>query len=533
MNADTSEARKHLPPSPGVYQFFNETGDLLYIGKAKNLAKRVNSYWQRGGHTPWVNSFIPEVATIKITEVSSEIEALMLENSLIKSLRPKYNIQLRDDKTFPFLRISHEPFPAFSIVRRVKQDKARYLGPYLSATYLRSMLKLLQGLYGIKTAKDQSYEARSSVPNQIGLGPRDLDNSEQYNANVEEAIRFMSRPHPDLERELRRAMQEAAEDEAFERAAILRNRLQALEQLRTDQSLFGADSKQRDYLGIATAGRLNAVYILCEREGKITDHKDFLFELPSGLSENDRITRIVSYLYIQGITIPQEIVLPAHAEQAELLEHTLGQLANRKVILKTPQRGELTKRLTTATENAAYQLKLESLKKHRREMSLSELASLLNLPRIPKRIEACDISNLGSNHIVGATVVFIDGQPAKKEYRKYTITTPKGQDDFASMRELVFRRVSNKERPLPDLLLIDGGKGQLSAACDALKLANVSLPIAALAKKEELIFLPHKAEPLALPKESGVLLLLMALRDEVHRFVITFHRQRRGKRFLS
>lgn len=521
-----------LQHKPGVYQYYNVAGELLYVGKAKNLFKRVHSYWQNKNHSPWTRLMVAEITDLRTIEVSTELEALLLENSLIKSLRPKYNIQLKDDKTFPFLKVSNDTFPTFSVVRQVRNDKARYFGPYFSSTYLRTMLKLLQGLYGIKTMADQSYEAKSSLPNQIGLGARNLDNKIVYNDNVEAAIRFISAPQPQMEKSIKIAMNEAAELQQFERAAILRDRLLALKQLRLGQSLFGAELKQRDYVGIEQVGKLISVYVLLEREGKIVDHNEFRFEFPAKMEREELLQWVVSYLYINGLTMPKEIVVDSLPLDARELAESLTKQAGRRITFVTPKRGELKARLEAAQENARYQLKLEVLKKNRRENSLADLAKILSLPRIPRRIEAFDISNLGPNHIVGASIVFIDGQPAKGEYRKYKINTPVGQDDFASMRELVFRRLSNKERPLPNLLLIDGGKGQLSAAIDAMTRASVSVPLISLAKKEELIYTLESNEPITLAQDSDALLLLTAIRDEVHRFVITFHRQRRSKAFI-
>ncbi len=533
MTQDLKEQLSQLPSKPGVYQYFNRSEELLYVGKAKNIAKRVNSYWHKQHQSPWTQLLVEEITTIKIIEVKTELEALMLENSLIKSLRPKYNIQLRDDKTFPFLRVSKDRLPLFSIVRQVKQDKARYFGPFLSATYLRAMLKLLQQLYGIRTTHERSYESRSTVPNQIGLGARHLDNQTMYNQNVEQAIKFLSSPQPEMERLVRQQMTDAAENQEFERAAVLRDRLNAIEQLRQSQSLFSPTHGPRDYIGLAQSGGLISVYILHELDGKIINHKQFFFTVRENLKTVEIMTEIITFLYVNGLAIPEVLVLPFPPQEETELVTLLKQMRGKKVKLITPKRGELRAKLMTASDNAHYQLKLEALKKHRRQSGLTDLAKVLSLSLIPKRIEAFDISNLGANHIVGASIVFIDGQPVKSEYRKYKIETPQGQDDFASMRELVYRRMNNHDRPAPDLLLIDGGKGQLSAAIDALHLAKINVPLVALAKKEELLFSPEKIEPIILPANSDALLLLTAIRDEVHRFVITFHRQRRRKSLLN
>ncbi len=533
MTNTIQEKLTQIPHAPGVYQYYNKAEQLLYVGKAKDLFKRVNSYWQARNHTPWTILMVKEVVDIKVIEVATELEALMLENSLIKSLQPIYNIKLKDDKTFPFIRISNDEFPIFTVVRKVKNDKARYVGPYFSSMYLRSMLKLLQELYGIKIAKDRSYEARSSVPNQIGLGARNLDSLDKYHQNVDEAIKFLSMPQPSMERILKSAMESASQKNEFERAVIFRNKLFALQQLRKKQSLFSPGGNNFDYVGIEQVGRLVIAYILFEREGKIVDHKHFLFEVSAEFTKSELTQFVLEYLYINGLHVPHKIVVSCmptdYKEFADDLRAQLG----RKVDIFVPKRGKVKKRLATAVENAQYQLKLEALKKNRREHSQADLANILGLAKIPKRIEAFDISNLGATNIVGASIVFINGQPAKNEYRKYKINTPEGQDDFASMRELVFRRVNNKERPLPDLLLIDGGKGQLSAALDALKLAKLDLPIVSLAKKEELLYLPNQSDPIRLKHDSDALLLLMAIRDEVHRFVLNFHRARRSKNLVK
>ncbi len=533
MTDTLRETLANLPHTPGVYQYFNVNGDLLYIGKAKNLSKRVKSYFQKSNHLPWTELMVEEIASIRTIEVKTELEALMLENSLIKSLRPKYNIQLKDDKTFPFIRISQDNFPRFTVVRKVKNDGAKYLGPYLSATYLRSLLQLVQGLYGIKVASDQSYESRSTVPNQIGLGARNLDNIDTYNSHVHQAIKFIDSPQPHMERTIRQAMAQAAADQEYERAAILRDRLQALEILRQKQSLFSPSVVNRDYLGIAITGHLASVFILRERGTSMIDHKKFMFDIPEAIAPAELLTEVISYLYINGLPVPHEIVVSHEPLDSKTFAQALREQTGTKVKFVVPQRGDSKKRLDTTNDNAAYQLKLEALKKTRRETALADLAKILQLKAIPKRIEAFDISNLGPTNIVGASIVFINGQPAKNEYRKYKIFTTEGQDDFASMRELVFRRLKNSDRPVPDLLLIDGGKGQLSAAIDALDFLKHQVPLVALAKKEELLYVPNQTEPIVLPHSSEALLLLMALRDEVHRFVLSFHRQRRSKQTFS
>jgi excinuclease ABC subunit C len=326
----------------------------------------------------------------------------------------------------------------------------------------------------------------------------------------------------------------AATAEQFERAAHLRDKLTALQQLRQDQSLFGTSQENRDYIGVAQSGKLIAFYILCEREGKIVNHFHFLFEAPAALTLPEQLSYGISYLYTNGLSVPKSLVMAEEPTDADNLKEMLTEQTNVRVVFTVPQRGDIKSRLITAQDNAAYQLKLESNKKNRRENGLMDLAQILSLPKIPKRIEAFDISNLGATNIVGASIVFIDGLPAKSEYRKYNINTPEGQDDFASMRELVYRRLTQKERPLPDLLLIDGGKGQLAAALDARALAKQEqVPMVSLAKKEELLFLPGKTDPIALDYASDALLLLTAIRDEVHRFVISFHRRKRARKLLS
>jgi excinuclease ABC subunit C len=521
-----------LPSHPGVYQYFDRKGGLLYVGKANNLQKRVSSYFTRINDSPWTRLMIEEIDSIQVTEVKSELEALLLENSYIKTLRPKYNMKLKDDKTFPFLHVTDEKFPRFIITRQINATRGRYFGPYFSATYLRTLLKLVQMLYGVKTVTDHSYEARSTVPPQIGLGVQHLDNPDLYLEQVEAAIRFLTSAQPQIERKLKIEMEKASESREFEQAAILRDRLRSLIQLRQGQSLFTPQGKNSDYIGICNRGDMVSVYVLFERDGKIVNHKTFLFDVPVTFNMSELTIQVIDYIYIHGLSLPQEIIVETLPDEKLSLETLLSEEAGYKVRLTQPKRGEVYKRLITARDNAAYQLKIETFKDSRREQALSELKNILNLSQLPNRIEACDISNLGAQAIVGATVVFIDGKPDKSEYRKYKIASVTGQDDFASMRDLVFRRVSNKERPLPDLLLIDGGKGQLRAAHDALKLAGHKVPLVALAKREEELFILDQSEPIKLAHSSNALLLLMAMRDEVHRFGLQFHRKRRSRKLI-
>lgn len=531
MTNTLQEKLNLLPTKPGVYQYFNAESKLLYVGKAKNIEKRVKSYFAKPSTSTWTNLMVSEITDIKTIEVATETEALMLENSLIKYLQPKYNIMLRDDKTFPFVRVSNEDFPVLTVVRKVKNDKAKYYGPFLTATYLRGLLQLTQNLYGIRLHSEKSYESRSSLPIQIGLGARSLDNKEEYAVAVNEAVKFITSPQPQMERTLKTAMDEAAKNNQFEKAAIIRDRLHSLTELRNYQSMFSPAFKNRDFVGIATAGEVVSVFILCEREGKIVNLYNYTFE--TIVSDEAQITDwVLRFLYINALPVPHEFVIRTELTNANELLHDIKFANGRTPKISVPSRGELKDRLDRAEDNALYQLKLEGVKKTRRESALASLAKLLNLKSIPKRIEAFDISNLGATNIVGASIVFIDGQPAKSEYRKYKINTPDGQDDFASMRELVFRRLANKDRAIPDLLLIDGGKGQLSAAVEAMERAKVNTTIISIAKKEELIYLPTLSNPIVIPHYDPVLLLLTAIRDEVHRFVVTFHRSRHRKSLM-
>lgn len=533
MNNSLQEKLNLLPPKPGVYQYFNAEGKLLYVGKAKNIERRVKSYFARPSVSSWTNLMVVEIADIKTIEVATETEALMLENSLIKSLRPKYNIMLRDDKTFPFVRVSHEDFPMFTVVRKVKSDKAKYYGPFLTATYLRGLLQLTQNLYGIRLHAEKSYESRSSLPNEIGLGTRHLDNKVEYVKMVDEATRFIASPQPQMERTLKAAMEEASRSHHYEKAAIIHGRLNSLIELRNNQSMFSPSFRKLDYVGIATAGEVVSVFILCEREGKIVNQDNYMFQTP--VTDMAQITEwVIRFLYINALPVPNELVISSTTLKTDrALCADIFKTSGLQVKFVTPQRGELKARLERAEGNAAYQLKLESVKKTRRESALASLTKLLDLKKIPKRIEAFDISNLGASNIVGATIVFIDGHPTKKEYRRYIVNNADGPDDFAAMRELVYRRLTNKDRPVPDLLLVDGGKGQLSAAKEAMQRAKISANIIALAKKEELIYQPDISQPIVIDHSDPVLLLLTAIRDEVHRFVINFHRHCRSKTLLK
>ncbi len=528
-----SNALEHLPSRPGVYQFLDAHGRLLYVGKAKNLALRVRTYFRQSSPSPWVTRMTQDIARVEVVEVQSELEARLLENRLIKSLKPKYNLQLRDDKTFPFIRISADNIPIFTITRRVKNDGARYFGPYSSANHLKIILNILQIMYGIRTTGPRSYAARSQVPAQIGAPPDGADNPGDYRARVDQAVSFLNSPPPSVEKRLRTAMTSAAGSHNFELAAILRDRLMAFRSWRQPQNLFLPSGVDRDYIGIAHAGSVIAVFQFFERDGSTTAPRQFIFDDPRNISVSERLGAILEFLYSHPAIVPAEIVVPQLPKSVLEISRYLSHSRGKRVTIRVPLRGKWRAKADLAMENARYQLRLEAFGQRRRENGLTNLAELLGLPHPLHRIEAFDVSNLGSSEAVGASVAFIDGQPAKNEYRQYIIKSQSGQNDFAAMRDIVFRRIQNSRRVQPDLILVDGGKGQLSAAQDAFKLAGRHFPVVALAKKNEQLYLPNQSRPLIIPHDAPSLLLLTAIRDEVHRFGLSFHRRRRRKNFLQ
>ncbi|MGQ9780570.1 MAG: excinuclease ABC subunit UvrC [Bacillota bacterium] len=550
-----------LPSKPGVYLMRDAKGEVLYIGKARSLRNRVRSYFQESGPVdPRLRAMVGQIDRLEFIVTDSEVEALALEANLVKEHRPKYNVKLRDDKQYPLLKIAwNEDYPQLAVVRRIKDDGARYFGPYTDSGALRETIRLLRRLFPIRTCKYRigvDRVARPCLNHDIGrcLAPCvGAVDKETYRAMIERVCLFLEgRPEP-LERDLRRQMEEAAGRLDFERAAVLRDRLMDLRKVMERQKVVSPEGEDLDVLGLAVEGqgREALVQVFRVRGGKLIGREHFLL---AGEAESDLAGVLAAFLsqyYAEAPQIPPEVLLPVPIEEKEAMAAWLSRRRGGKVSLAVPRRGPKKELVAMAMENAAFLLEQERVRRSYDEEritgALTELTRALGLPAPPRRMEAFDISNLHGQEAVASMAVFIDGRPAPGEYRRFRIRTVEGPNDFAMLAEAVGRRFrrglaeqaegksGSGFADLPDFLLIDGGKGQLHAVLDELaKIEGLALPFTvALAKEEEEIYLPGQSGPLVLPHDAPALHLLQRLRDEVHRFALTYHRTVRAKRTRS
>lgn len=547
MNTLLQDKIALLPETPGVYKMLDESGTVIYVGKAKVLKNRVRQYFRTSkNHSPKVLAMVSHIADFETIEVRSEVEALSLESNLIKQFQPKYNILLKDDKHFPYFRIDlKQDFPRIEIVRRVRQDGATYLGPYVVGPSVQEELRLVYDLYPLRHCKKSisSMIARGERPcllHHIGkcCAPCSGNVSrERYHAYLEEAMQLLSGKSGDLILFLRQKMQEASDSLDFERAAILRDKLHATLALQEKQAAITVKDLNADVFAVDVLNDVRMVFSLYVRNGKIIGTHAFPLE-----GENDEETGevlgsfLLQYYGQNDIEIPHEILLEESFPDFDAFSDWINTKSRRKVILAVPQRGvkrqltELAKQNCKALLQKNEEIRIRNWE--RGEGALAELAGVLGLNEIPERIECFDNSHLMGTNTVSSMVVFTGGKPDKNEYRHFRIRTDAGGDDLIAMREVLLRRLS-KSGPLPDLLVLDGGKTQLAVGVKVLKELNLShLSICALAESEEWIYLPDSEDPIVLSKNSSPLHLIERLRDEAHRFAITYHRNLRSKSAL-
>jgi len=525
-----------LPEKPGCYLMKNDKGEIIYVGKAKVLKNRVRSYFT-GSHDGKTQLLVSEIADFEYIVVSSPIEALILECNLIKKHDPRYNVMLKDDKTYPYLKITNETHPRLEITRKVLKDKARYFGPYANAGAAQEVKKLLDRLYPLRKCK--------TLPKQVCLyyhlgqclAPcvHEIEPAENQRL-VEEIAKFLDGGHETMRRQLTEKMLQAAENMEFERAKELRDLIRSIEAVMEKQKVTFNDTVDRDIIGFAVEKGWMCVQVFYMRQGKMIERETTSFPY-YGEEAEDFMSFVTQFYYDKQQALPKEILLPEQSEP-ELLAEWLG------VKVYTPKRGKKFELVQMAAENAriALQEKFALMSKDdaRTIQAVHNLGHVLGIGT-PHRIEAFDNSNIQGTDPVSAMVVFTDGRPDKKEYRKFKIQSVKGPDDYGSMREVIRRRYTRllKENlPLPDLIVIDGGKGQISAAMDVLENElGLYIPVCGLAKDDkhktaQLLF-GDPPEPVELRRDSYEFYLLQRIQDEVHRFAITFHRQSRSKTLLS
>ncbi|HWQ70049.1 MAG TPA: excinuclease ABC subunit UvrC [Patescibacteria group bacterium] len=530
------EKVKGLPDAPGVYLFRDARGHVLYIGKALSLRKRVGSYFTEAPNAserPLIRPMVEQVADLEFILTENELEALILESNLIKSHKPRYNIALKDDKHYPFLKLDlNDPFPWVQVVRRIKDDGALYYGPYVPSTAMWDVLALVNKTIPLR--KCRSIKGRRlCLEYHLGrcVGPCEgLIGESAYGELVDQARLLLDGKDQELTKRLEEQMQQAAETLEYERAAKHRDQIASLRQVFERQRIISPRGEDQDVFGLAAEGGEAQVQLFLIRRGRLIGRETFTFELKAETT-SELLSAVLKQFYLGARDIPREILLSEPLEDAPLIAAWLTSRANRRVNLLVPRRGRKMRLIQMALRNAQEALALSLRSSQSREAALKELQAVLDLPAPPRRIEAYDISNLSGTLAVGSQVVWEDGKPKKSAYKRYKIKTVEGPDDAAMLAEVVRRRLhKTEEMPLPNLMLLDGGRGQLNAALGvARELGLHSLPVVSLAKEEELIFHPGKSTPIALPERSRARQLLQQIRDESHRFAITYHRALRGK----
>lgn len=541
------EQLQQLPPNPGVYLMKDELGEIIYVGKAKSLRNRVRSYFRQGNNTYKTRVMAEHIADFDSIVTDTEVEAFILEANLIKKYNPVFNIRLKDDKSYPYIKItSNEDFPRIFKTRVVKNDGARYYGPFTDVNSIYKTINLLKDLFSLRSCKKNLLagkpESRPCLNYHIGkcVGPCiAVIDSKAYHQLVDQVSLFLSGQHEQLLKKVEREMYQAAQQKNFEKAARLRDSIRAFKSISTQQKVMSGKNIDQDVIALAIDQEDNTCgQILMIRNGRLIGQDYYLIEGSKDETKAGIMESFLQQYYDQAIQLPDQILLENRIEQTELLEMWLTGKRGKKVELLVPARGEKKRLVEMAGRNAWENLKKELIRQKyqdtRTVKAVIELGEYLNLDRKPEQIEGFDISNIQGSDPVASMVVFKGGLPSKQDYRRFKIKTVEGPNDFAMMQEVVerrYRRIIREKGELPDLILIDGGKGQLSAAFEILSsLGLTELPIIGLAKQEEEIFLPGKSEPVIIPKNSPALHLLQRIRDEAHRFALSYHRKLRSRR---
>ncbi len=536
----------HLPDQPGVYLFKDRSGDVLYIGKAARLADRVRSYFLKGAdHTPKTALLVSHITDLETMVTRSELEALILESNLVKRHRPRFNVVLRDDKQYPYLRLPvKDRFPRLSIVRRVQKDGALYYGPYTPAGALRETLKVIKKVFPLATCTidiDGTAE-RACIEFEIKrcMAPcTGQQTQEEYHRIVRQVRQFLEGHDRELVDDLRAQMDAAATREDFEEAARLRDRMFKIERTLERQRITQTASIDQDVLGIARHGASVDLQVLFVRGGLLIGRKDFFWLESADATDEELVRSAIEQFYNKDGQPPRELLIPVNIPDADLLAHWLSDKRGEPVRVLAPERGTKHQLVLLAEENAAAALADHLRNEELDRQAGEELQRVLRLKTAPRRIEGFDISNTMGNQSVASMVVWEEGRMKKSDYRRFKIASVEGANDFASMHEVVTRRYGRMEDlVLPDLVLIDGGLGQLASARAALQeVGRPELAVIGLAKakgeKDERVYLPGRKNPIVLRANSPATHLLQRVRDEAHRFAVTFHRTLRGKTLVT
>ncbi len=577
---EVAERLKQVPAQPGCYIYRDEKGSVLYVGKALSLKNRVRSYFQESTrHGNRIERMVSKVRQIEWIVVDSEVEALVLECNLIKEHRPPYNVRLRDDKSYPYIAITNENFPRVLFTRNPRKGFARYFGPYTSAYSVRETLQLLHKTFTLIpcgkswSGRDEQRPCLYYHLNQCLAPCAGLADRAAYAHVIGDVERFLKGQHDGLLEDVRAEMQKASEEMDFERAAVLRDRLKSLEAVLERQKVLTHDKQDRDVIAVVKDERGSAIQMLYVRGGKLIGQRQFLLDGSVDAAPTEAVAEFVKQYYADAPEIPREILLPVEIEERHIVQQWLRQRRNAAVTVEAPQGGEGLRLIDLAAANAEQALKTMRIEMEQKEeiavQGMEQLGEALGLTTVPLRVEGYDISNIQGMAPVGSMVVTENGEPAKNEYRRFKIRYhPESPNDFAMMHEVITRRLrayldnDPKFAKLPDLIMIDGGKGQLGAALKARDDLRLSVPMIGLAKRMELIYLPElihdfESQPtiaaerhgdyafdgadvgkyafreIELPLQSPGLLLLRRLRDEAHRFALTFHRKLRDKRMTG
>lgn len=515
-----------LPKKPGVYIMKNADGEIIYIGKAKNLLNRVRSYFREKLDRPKTQILMSHFDSLEYIITNSEKEALILEANLIKKHHPRYNIQLKDDKRYPYVKITNEKFPRLVITRNITKNGLFY-GPFTDVGSVRRTVKFLKALFKIRTCPHMDGPCLNAQIDLCYAPCTGNISEEEYGEIINKIDLFFQGKYSVIVKNLKKEMREAAQNEEYEKAAVLRDQIASIEEIMEKQFVdLVDDDLDQDVIAIAKGEMEIVVIIMPVRNGKITGRDDFLMKGSEDDSSSEILFSFIQQYYGYNRHVPKQILLAEEIDDSELLEEWLGDLRGNRVYIKVPQKGVKLRLVKMAEKNA----EIIQHQRKKLENSLIELKKYLKLEKIPRIIEGYDISNISGKFAVGSKVSFKDAKPNKKMYKQFRMETP-GPNDFAMMKELLTRRLKLIETdPEPDLIVIDGGKGQLGMACDVLEELDLThIPIIGLAKEFEEIYLPNSKRPVIIPKNNRALHLLQQVRDESHRFAITYHRKLRSK----
>ncbi len=533
--SDLKSDSKNLPNRPGIYFFKDKGGEVIYIGKARSLKDRVKSYFLPTSDAK-IKKILSETEEIDFILTDSAKEAAFLENNFIRQHQPKFNLRLKDDKSFPYLKLTlQEKFPAIYLTRRVEEDGAKYFGPFSPARQARNTIHLSAKYFGVRTCQE-------SVPGKRKRPCLDYDlklcsapcveyiSESDYRKSIKNVLLFLEGKTEKLLKILKKKMQEAAAHQEFEQAAHWRDIIRTIEEIKAKPKLISVGMENKDIFGYSRENKNVALYVFFMRKGKVIESEDIFFQEKKDIADKEILSNYLKKLYKHRKNMPDKILLPFAPEEKDRILKKVSNLRGEKIEIIVPRKGKNKKLVDFASSNAEILLR----KKYEGLAPLIEIKKIFNLKSIPERIEGFDISNIGGEESVGSLVVFENGRPQKNDYRKYKIKTVAGPNDVASLQEVIrrrYKRILEEKKDFPDLILVDGGKGQLNAARGALEELGVgNLPVVSLAKKEEIIFAPDRKKGISLERTSPALKLFQNIRDEAHRFAISFHRLRREKR---